>query len=49
MITQLVIYWTIGIFQNIAINLSKQIQLENPDLRQKTNFIGKIEDDKATM
>ena len=33
----------------IAINLSKQIELENPDLRQQINFIGKLEDDKATM
>ena len=33
----------------ITINLSKQIELENPDLRQQFNFIGKLEDDKATM
>ena len=33
----------------IAINLSKQIELENPDLRQQINFIGKREDDKATI
>ena len=33
----------------IAINLSKQTELENPDLRQQINFIGKLEDDKATM
>ena len=33
----------------IAINLSKQIELKNPDLRQQTNFIGKLEDDEATM
>ena len=33
----------------IAIDLSKQIELENPDLRQQINFIGKLEDDKATM
>ena len=36
-------------YKLIAINLSKQTGLENPDLRQKTNFIGKLEDDKATM
>ena len=30
-------------YKLIAINLSKQIELENPD------FIGKLEDDKATM
>ena len=33
----------------IAINLSKQTELEYPDLRQQINFIGKLEDDKATM
>ena len=33
----------------IVIDLSKQIELENPDLRQQINFIGKREDDKATM
>ena len=32
-----------------AINLSKQIELENPDLRQQINFVGKLEDDKARM
>ena len=36
-------------YKLIAINLSKQIELENPDLRQQINFIGKLEDDKATM
>ena len=33
----------------MAIDLSKQIELENPDLRQQIDFIGKLEDDKATM
>ena len=33
----------------IAIDLSKQIELENLDLRQQINFIGKFEDDKATI
>ena len=33
----------------IPIDLSKQIELENPDLRQQINFIGKLEDDKGTM
>ena len=33
----------------IAIDLSKHIELENLDLRQQINFIGKLEDDKATM
>ena len=35
-----------------AIDLSKQTELENPDLRdlrQQIDFIGKLEDDKATM
>ena len=36
-------------YKLIAIDLSKQIELENPDLRQQINFIDKIEDDKATM
>ena len=51
-ITQLVIYWTEYFSEHyklIAIDLSKQIELENPDLRQQINFIGKLEDDKATM
>ena len=36
-------------YKLIAINLSKQTELEYPDLRQQINFIGKLEDDKATM
>ena len=32
----------------IAIDLSKQIELENPDLKQKINFIGRLKED-ATM
>ena len=36
-------------YKLIAINLSKQIELENPDLTQQINFISKIEDDKATI
>ena len=36
-------------YKLIAINLSKQTELENPDLRQQINFIGKLEDDKATI
>ena len=36
-------------YKLIAIDLSKQIELENPDLRQQINFIGQLEDDKATM
>ena len=53
MITKLVIYWPMNTFQStidsITIDLSKQIELENPYLRQQINFIGKLEDDKATM
>ena len=33
----------------IVIDLSKQIELENPDLKQQINFIGKLQDDKLTM
>ena len=36
-------------YKLIAINLSKQIELENPDLRQQINFTGKLEGAKATM
>ena len=36
-------------FKLIAIDLSKQMELENADLRQQTNFIGKLEDNKGTM
>ena len=36
-------------YKLIAIDLSKQIQLENPDLKQQINFIGKLEADRATM
>ena len=36
-------------YKLIAIDLTKQIELENPDLRQQVDFIGKLEDDKAKM
>ena len=36
-------------YKVVAIDLNKQIELENPDLRQQINFICKLEDDKATM
>ena len=36
-------------YKLIVIDLSKHVELENPDLRQQFNFIGKLEDDKATM
>ena len=53
MITQLLIYWIMNIFQSIykliAIDLSKRIEIESPDLKQEINFIGKLEEDGATM
>ena len=36
-------------YKLIAIDLSKQIELENPDLKQQINFIGRLEADKAAM
>ena len=36
-------------YKLIAINLSKQIELENPDLKQQINFIGRLEEKNATM
>ena len=36
-------------YKLIAENLSKQIELKNPNLKQQINFIGKLEDDRATM
>ena len=36
-------------YKLIAIDLSKQTELENPDLRQKINFIDKLEDNKVTI
>ena len=37
-------------YKLIAIDLSKQIELENPALKQQINFIGKLEEDNgATM
>ena len=36
-------------YQLIAIDLRKQIGLENFDLKQKTNFIGRLEENNATM
>ena len=55
MITQQIIYWIIykyfsKHYKLIAIDLSKQIELENPDLKQQINFIGKLErNEVATM
>ena len=36
-------------YKLIAIDLSKQIELENPDLKHQINFIDKLKDDRATM
>ena len=36
-------------YKLIAIDLSKQIELENPDLQQQINFIGRLEENNATM
>ena len=33
----------------IPIDLTKQVELENPDLKQQINFIGKLEADEAIM
>ena len=35
-------------YKLIAIDLSKQIELENSNLKQQINFIGKLENDRAT-
>ena len=35
-------------YKLIAIDLSKQSELENPDLKQ-VNFIGQLKEDEATM
>ena len=36
-------------YKLIAIDLSKQIELENPDLKQQINFIGKLGENNAKM
>ena len=33
----------------IAIDVSKNIELENPDLKQQINFIGKLGENNATV
>ena len=35
-------------YKLIAIDLSKQTELQNPDLKQQINFVGRLEED-ATM
>ena len=36
-------------YKLIAIDLSKQIELENPDLKEQINFIVRLEENNATM
>ena len=36
-------------YQIIAIYLSKQIGLENPDLKQQIDFIGRFEENNGTL
>ena len=36
-------------YKLITIDLSEQIELENPDLKQQINFIGRIEENNATL
>ena len=36
-------------YKLIAIDLSKQIELENHDLKQQINFIGRLKEDNTTM
>ena len=36
-------------YKSVAIDLSKQIELENPDLKQQINFIERLQENNATM
>ena len=36
-------------YKLIAIDLSRQIELENPNLKQQINYSSNLEDDKATI
>ena len=36
-------------YKLIAIDLSKQLELENPDLKQQINFIGRLEENNEKM
>ena len=36
-------------YKLIALDLSKQIELENPHLKQQINFIGRLEENNATL
>ena len=37
------------LYKLIAIDLSKEIELENPNLRQQINFTGRLGENNATM
>ena len=36
-------------YKLITIDLSKQIELENPDLKQQINFTGRLEENNGAM
>ena len=36
-------------YKLIAIDVSQKLELENPDLKQQISFIGKLEEDEATV
>ena len=36
-------------YKLVAIDLNKQIELENPDLKQQINFVGRLAENNATM
>ena len=36
-------------YKLITIDLSKQTELENPDLKQQINFVGRLEENNATI
>ena len=36
-------------YKLIRLDLRKQIELENPDLKQQINFIGRLEENNATI
>ena len=36
-------------YRLIVTDLSKQIELENPDVKQQINFIGRLEENNVTM
>ena len=38
-----------GHYKIFAIDLNKQNELENPDLKQQINFTGRLEENNATM